>query len=997
MSTLSFRARLAGMSKWRLFALFVLATSAAAGVLSLIAYITVLDRSASTPVRVALIAPMTGPDREIGRSMRAGVDQYLAEIAKRGGPAGHPVELLVIDEATATHPAEAVLADPAVIGVIGPFGSAAAAASRVAFEAAGMPVLTMATENVPEGAPPGATRALFEMAPRPDQEMRFLANYVRNVLGEPLVSVILADDPAQAALADTFDAVLQRFGTRVVYRWTVPAGAAGPGAIKSIAAEIADRKVAGTLLVLGSQTMSAKVVAALRAADVPNRIVGPRALATAAFTQSLTQALAEVGGVALAATPGTALNGTVVTSPMLFDTAGIAAQDFRDHVGSALREPPDWLSVLAYDAARSVGTAVQGLPNAAADSPAALRSRVRAALDQRATPEKALKGLGGPIYFDRVAGGSLAELVGVYDGTDLISAPIQLSPIREQGVPDYLEELTSGRALYVNDRFMYKTNVVYTGMRLEKVLELNTDTNIADVEFVMWFRWRGNFDPQTISFPNAVSPVSLASPERESKSEDANYRSYRVRGKFFMNYSDEPHRFGTQVIEVKFRHRNLSRNNLLYVSDMLGMGLENQAGVSRKGNWLQELFGIETQENRLTRAMSESRVLAGVSGWLTDRAWLSQQVEPAGSDGNPVFVGFGKPQAEFSTMGFGLVVQPDAFDIAASVPKNLLVYLAIFAACLTVLAHLLDRRERGYFWRIQTLLLRLIAWPTLLASVASLALDYMADRTTPSGLQAIASLASMLWWIVPARLLVITIERFLWVPLEISTGRRIPTVFRMIVATLIYVLAAFGLIAFVLGKSVTSLLATSGVLTLILGLALQSNLRDIVSGIMLNLERPFAINDMLDLGRQGIATVIDISWRTVRMRTNSGAIIALPNGRMSDAEIINVSQQAEWDIVIPVMVDPSVSPDLVLAALREGGEAVPLPLKVKFAALNAVEKHGDSFVATYALGLTMPDRKTSQKARGMAGAYVIKALQAAGVTWSRVTPSGEHAADLARV
>lgn len=993
MSTLSFRARLASMSKWRLFGLFVLATSAAAGLLSLIAYVTVLDRSASAPVRVALIAPMTGPDREIGRSMRAGVDQYLAEIARRGGPAGHPVDLLVIDEATATHPAEAVLADPSVIGVIGPFGAEAAAASRAAFEAAGMPVLTMATE----GANPGAARALFEMAPRPDQEMRFLANYVRNVLGEPLVSVIVADDPAQAALAETFDSVLQRFGTRVVYRWTVPGGAGGAAAIKAIAAEISDRKVAGTLLVLGSQTMSAQVVAALRAADVPNRVVGPRALATAAFTKSLSEALVAAGGSALAATPGTALNGTVVTTPMLFDTAGIAAQDFRDRVGSALREAPDWLSVLAYDAVRSIGSAVQGLPGAAADQPAALRGRVRAALDARATPETAFKGLGGPLFFDRAAGGSLSELVGVYDGTDLISAPIQLSPIREQGVPDYLEELTSGRALYVNDRFMYKTNVVYTGMRLEKVLDLNTDTNIADVEFVMWFRWRGNFDPQSISFPNAVAPVALAAPERESKSDDVNYRSYRVRGKFFMNSSDEPHRFGTQVIEVKFRHRNLSRNNLLYVTDVLGMGLENQAGASHKGNWLQDLFGIQTQQNRLTRQMSESRVLAGVSGWLTDRAWLSQQVEAAGSDGNPVFVGFGKPQAEFSTIGLGLVVQPDSFDIAASVPKNLLVYLAIFAACLTVLAHLLDRRERGYFWRIQTLLLRLIAWPVLLASVAALALDYFADRTTPSGLQAIASLASMLWWIVPARLLVITIERFLWVPLEISTGRRIPTVFRMIVATLIYVLAGFGLIAFVLGKSVTSLLATSGVLTLILGLALQSNLRDIVSGIMLNLERPFAINDMLDLGRQGIATVIDISWRTVRMRTNAGAIIALPNGRMSDSEIINVSQQKEWDIIIPVAVDPGFAPDVVLAALRAGGEAVPFPVKVKFTALNGVEKHGDSFVANYALGLTMPDRKTSQIVRGAAGAYVIKALQAAGISWSRVSPAGEQAADLARV
>ncbi len=318
------------------------------------------------------------------------------------------------------------------------------------------------------------------------------------------------------------------------------------------------------------------------------------------------------------------------------------------------------------------------------------------------------------------------------------------------------------------------------------------------------------------------------------------------------------------------------------------------------------------------------------------------------------------------------------------VPHNWLVYTAIVAFSLTLLAYLLDRRDRGHFWRMQTLLLRVVGWPVLLSAVAALALDYAQENLTPSGALLLSEFFGIMWWLVPARLLQICIERFVWVPLELSTGRRIPTVFRMMVGTLIFVLAGFGIVAFVLGKTITSLLATSGVLTLIVGLALQSNLKDIISGIMLNLERPFVIGDYLMLNKNPVR-VVDVSWRTTRLETTVGSIIALPNGKMSDSEIENMTKQAKFKVISQVALDPSYSPDRVVAALRHAAESVPIPVTIKEIGLVKIEKVGPAFVATYSQEMEARDYLSSKRLKEIAMQYIWHALTEAGIDWAMPT------------
>jgi small-conductance mechanosensitive channel/ABC-type branched-subunit amino acid transport system substrate-binding protein len=964
-------AAMRGMSRWRLFGVFVGLTAILATLASALTYRYVLNDTNAAPLRIALIAPVSGDNAAIGAAMEAGARQALAKV--RGVVSGHPIELTVIDEAT-PDAAEKAASDPDVVGVIGPYFGATAARIRPKAEAAGLATLSL--------APPGPEtgKAFFSVVPPADQEVRFLANYVRNVLGERLVSIILPDDPAAATLADQFDEVLQHFGTRVVYRWTVAANAPARDSLRAVAAEMNQKQIAGTVLLLGSPAFTAEALADLRQGNVPNRVIGLREMATQAFAQALNASWAAD------TTPGAGLNGTVVTTPMLFDTAGIKAQEFRSALITAGAGTPDWLAALSHDATAFLAEAIADLPETRREDATAIRKGMPAAIAAYNRPAHALSVLSGSMYFNGQAAASAPQLVGVYDGTALISSPIQLTPILEEGVSDYLEELKQGRALYVNDRFMYKTNVVYVGVQLEKVFQIDADNNIADAEFLIWFRWRGTLEPQAVVFPNAVAPIDLTKPERESKTGELNYRAYRARGKFFMNYSGAPHAYGTQVVDIVFRHRTLGTNNLRYVTDTLGLGLNDAGPAEAPPGFLARAFGT-TPSGALARQMAASRVLAGVPGWLVDHAWLSQETLQATSRGDPVFVGFGKPAPVFSSIELGLIAKPDALDLQDAVPANWLVYGMIFAVFGAILAYVLDRKDRGSFWRMQTLVLRLITWPMLLMTGKALALAYAQVALSPSTTAFIDLAGSSAWWFIGGWLANIAVERFLWRPLEVSTERRVPTVFRAIVTILIFVIAGFGVVAFVLGRPITSLLASTGVLTFIVGMAIQSNLKDVFSGIMLNLERPFRIGDFLRINRN-IGQVIDVSWRTTRIRLSAGPVLALPNGRLSDSEIENLSASDKNEANLTIPLNAAYPPAAVLASLEHAMNQVSADHRVKEMGLKEIARVGDDWVATYEVRCRVPTYPDIRPFRYEALRTIWSTLEAAGMPWTG--PGGGH-------
>lgn len=105
----------------------------------------------------------------------------------------------------------------------------------------------------------------------------------------------------------------------------------------------------------------------------------------------------------------------------------------------------------------------------------------------------------------------------------------------------------------------------------------------------------------------------------------------------------------------------------------------------------------------------------------------------------------------------------------------------------------------------------------------------------------------------------------------------------------LYVVAA-GIIAVeVFDQTPTGLFATSGVIAIILGFALQQLLADIFAGVALNLERPFKAGDWISVdGTNGL--VLMTNWRSTHLRTRNLDRLVVPNAVIGRAKLVNHSQ-----------------------------------------------------------------------------------------------------------
>lgn len=123
-----------------------------------------------------------------------------------------------------------------------------------------------------------------------------------------------------------------------------------------------------------------------------------------------------------------------------------------------------------------------------------------------------------------------------------------------------------------------------------------------------------------------------------------------------------------------------------------------------------------------------------------------------------------------------------------------------------------------------------------------------------------------------------------------------------------------------------NLVATSAVLTAVIGLAAQEGLKDLFSGIELQATDDFHIGDWLELadGRRGI--VVSISWRETRLRTIDGCIVVVPNSKITSDIFIHRSSLGMCSDRFEVGLDYDFAPGRALPLLLDVIRAHPLVL-----------------------------------------------------------------------
>jgi small-conductance mechanosensitive channel/CRP-like cAMP-binding protein len=130
-----------------------------------------------------------------------------------------------------------------------------------------------------------------------------------------------------------------------------------------------------------------------------------------------------------------------------------------------------------------------------------------------------------------------------------------------------------------------------------------------------------------------------------------------------------------------------------------------------------------------------------------------------------------------------------------------------------------------------------------------------------------------------------------------------------LLAAFIYLAAAFAIVADVFDLPVRGLLATSGAVAIIIGLALQSSLGDVFSGIVLNIERPYRSGDWISVDNTVQGTVIETNWRATHIRTLTLDVAIIPNSVIAKSTLVNCSTpNKNHGASIRVKLEPSLTP-----------------------------------------------------------------------------------------
>lgn len=138
-----------------------------------------------------------------------------------------------------------------------------------------------------------------------------------------------------------------------------------------------------------------------------------------------------------------------------------------------------------------------------------------------------------------------------------------------------------------------------------------------------------------------------------------------------------------------------------------------------------------------------------------------------------------------------------------------------------------------------------------------------------------------------------------------------PAAFKNIITAVVIAAATIFLLKEILEVNVTSLIATTTVLTATIGLAFQSTLANMLAGLTIHLEKPLRQGDWVSAGGHE-GNVLDITLRSTRMRTIENNEVFIPNSHVLSGAVVNYSLPDHMSIrKVTVGVSYHVAPNTV--------------------------------------------------------------------------------------
>ncbi|MDM8567361.1 ABC transporter substrate-binding protein [Candidatus Halobeggiatoa sp. HSG11] len=912
-------------------------------------------------IHIAFVGPLSGESEMIGQSMIKAIKLYFEEVNINGGINNLPVVLDVFDDQNnpeqAIHRAREIVEQNQAVAVIGHNCSYCSINGGKIYKDKNIPAITPVSTHlrVTQG-----NEWYFRTAFNDNLQGNFLANYAKNVLHQNTVTIVQTNVPYGSYLGSIFEQASKELGLEVKQKLVLSKDTN----IDEIIAKLKATSDAGLIFLATNANTGVKLVKAIKDSRIKNLLIAPDAYANKKFTEGFKNYFPERRN------PGHYTNGIYVSTPFILDTANKYAQHFDSIYRETYQEQPLRLAFYALDAAIVIIEALKQTQKT--QSLSIIRNKIKQTITNKFNSfEEAVAGSTGLNYFDKHGNAFKSLSMGVYKSNHLISAFTQL-----RIAPDYYDD---ENLLLVDDKRMYKTNVVYAGLQFNKISDFkplfdgSKSTVSYLMEFHLWLRFQGDIKPHEINFLNAVEPIKLEKPMIDETVGKVSYQLYKVSGQFKESLHSPKERFfaNKYSIGINFHHRTLDRNKLIYVTDTLGMEVTDEKAIFAKMKEIQ-------------------RKTSFFKNWPIQELNFFQGVIKKQILGNPKYIDHGNT-VEYSTFNTEIAIGNSAYAYHVIIPNKMSFVFFVTSCLMTIILGLLSYKkldEQGhylkYLWFVQ------VIFALLLLVSAEVLVGKLLLETMDQYKSMIIKTFNILWWLVVAILINIAIERFLWIPLEKNTERKVPNLVRFITALVIYLLACFGIIGFIFEQQFTSMLATGGIVTVLFGLLVQVDLSNIFAGIALSIEDSFHIGNWIKIADYDDGKVVDMNWRVTKIETRTGYILSIPNNVVSTSNIHNFSHpdKAYWLKYI-VYVHAEHSPKAVEQVLIEAIFAVEtdIPKETPIIWLDeVVVQEVDQWTASYIVFFKTIDYEYKLRVLKNVWQSIWSHLTHAGMMPFKVTP-----------
>ncbi|WP_338626148.1 ABC transporter substrate-binding protein [Agarivorans sp. OAG1] len=815
-----------------------------------------ISDSGTNSVILAVVGPMSGNEADKGLSMVHGAQLYadLHNSQRQDNQVAIVVQQYddANDKSKAQLIAKQLAATNNVVAVLGHRASATSIKAASIYQRAGLPMVggsataTEITQN---------NDWAFRVIPDNHLQGKFVADYVAS-LAKGKAVLIYSQDKFGESLADSF---LNRAELLAIQTLSL-----GVDLKRDIAkqAELISQKISefghtGAVFLAVHDVEGETLVSHLKQQHPNWLFIGSSSIGKQSFPERFKHRSQE------REVSGYYTNGVFAVSPILFDVASESTQLFYQSFHKGFGYEPSGVSAAYYDAATIVSAAIDAASGEAGGADdfsllniASQRAAIKNHLTGFDSPNNAVQGLTHSLYFDSQGNVLRPMQVGLFSGGAFVSAPIQLQDVNDENLA------------------VRRTDVVYTGIEMQNISEFSTIDMTFKAKFKLWFRSTPGVKAEDIVFLNSVGDLSLQEPIESNFTSQSTYQLYQVEGTFLADAKPGRAAFGEYQLGVNFRHTTLPRSELIYVSDIVGLG----------------------QTSLHKNQANQHKVQFDTSQWRQGSTLSFQDTLRKRSLGDPKYLHSDRQAVEFSRFNSLTPVQENVLSLRGRIPaqwQQIIFYSSVLAWLLYALV--LDFKILGQLSRAYGLGNKLL-YALFIASAEPLFLDWLAQAYPNTNQLFASNCFDVLWWLLFASTLALLIDVLLWDPIEKRSGRQVPRIMRHLTRGLAYIGAIFAILSFVYQRELTSLLATSGLVAMILGLALQSNLVNIFSGIAISLEKPFKLGDWISLGGYGgpiVGEVIDMNWRTTKVKTADNTLYSIPNNTLANANLNNVSSSGQ--------------------------------------------------------------------------------------------------------